>query len=164
MRILTTRWALAAGLILGASAALMVACGGDGDGSPRATATAPPAAQASPSPVAAQPSPTPAAAAPSPTQPAAGGGGTGPIAVTIVDNSFGPGTISARVGQQLQLNVTNAGQFPHSFTIDGVVDTGQLSQGQSRQLSFTPTQAGTLTFYCTVHGRAVMSGTVNVSQ
>lgn len=159
MRILTTRRALVAVIVLAASATVVIACGGDGDDSPRATATAPPAAQASPSPAAAAPSP-----APSPAQPAPGGAGTGPIAVTIVDNSYGPGTISARVGQQLQLNVTNAGQFPHSFTIDGVVDTGQLSQGQSRQLSFTPTQAGTLTFYCTVHGRAVMSGTVNVTQ
>jgi plastocyanin len=61
------------------------------------------------------------------------------------------------------VNVKNDGQRPHSFTIDGVVDTGRLDAGQSKTVEFTPSSAGSLAFYCTIHTAAVMSGTVTVS-
>jgi plastocyanin len=38
-----------------------------------------------------------------------------------------------------------------------------VEKGQSKSVSFTPTQAGSLTFFCTVHGQAAMSGTLTVN-
>jgi plastocyanin len=147
-------WALAIISILALGTLALSACGGDNDNdqpaaatTPAPTPTQPPAASPTPQ-VAA--SPTPAAEA-------------GPTAVTMADFSYAPATISARVGQQVALNVTNAGALPHTFTIDNVVDSGTISAGQNRTVQFTPTQAGSLTFYCTIHGRATMSGTVNVT-
>ena len=83
--------------------------------------------------------------------------------VATLDNSFNPATSSARAGQKVTVNVKNDGQRPHSFTIDGVVDTGRLDAGQSKTVEFTPSSAGSLAFYCTIHTAAVMSGTLTVS-
>jgi len=66
-------------------------------------------------------------------------------------------------GQAITLNVSNGGQFPHTFTITGVADSGTLSAGTSKPVTFTPSQAGTLTFFCMIHGQATMSGTITVS-
>ena len=82
--------------------------------------------------------------------------------VTTLDNSFNPATGSVRAGQKVTVNVKNDGQRPHTFTIDGVVDSGRLDAGQSKTVEFTPSSAGSLAFYCTIHTAAVMSGTLTV--
>jgi plastocyanin len=89
-----------------------------------------------------------------------GGGGT---EVEMVDFGYEPRTLTARTGQAVSLNVVNEGDQPHTFTIAGLVDSGRVEAGQSKSVSFTPTQAGTLTFFCTIHGQASMSGTVTVN-
>jgi plastocyanin len=86
-----------------------------------------------------------------------------PTAMSFMDNSFSPNTLTARAGQLLQINLKNDGQRPHTFTIDGVVDSGRLESGATGSVQFTPSQAGTLTYYCTVHGRDRMNGTLTVS-
>jgi plastocyanin len=118
-----------------------VACGGDSDDD---SSSPPPT-------VAAQPT-------------AAGGqsGGSANTRVTMVDFAYSPTTLTARVGQQVSLDVVNNGQAPHTFTITGVVDSGTINSGQTRVVSFTPSQAGTLQFICVIHGAAAMSGTVTV--
>ena len=83
--------------------------------------------------------------------------------VATLDNSYSPATGSVRAGQKVTVNVKNDGQRPHSFTIDGVVDTGRLDAGMSKTVEFTPSSAGSLAFYCTIHTAAVMSGTLTVS-
>lgn len=83
--------------------------------------------------------------------------------VATLDNSYNPATASARAGQKVTVNVKNDGQRPHTFTIDGVVDSGRLNGGESKTVEFTPSSSGALTFYCTIHTQAVMSGTLNVS-
>jgi plastocyanin len=115
----------------------------------------------------AAPTQAPAAtSAPAATQPAAAAPTAtpgGPITVTIVDFGYSPVQISARAGQAVSLTVRNSGQFPHTFTIDGVVDTPNVSAGASAPVTFTPAAAGTLTFYCKIHGRTQMSGQVVVT-
>ena len=83
--------------------------------------------------------------------------------VATLDNSFNPATGTARAGQKVTVNVKNDGQRPHTFTIDGVVDSGRLNAGESKTVEFTPSTAGSLAFYCTIHTAAVMSGTLTVS-
>jgi plastocyanin len=91
------------------------------------------------------------------------GGGGGGTEVEMVDFGYEPRTLSARAGQAVSLTVVNEGDQPHTFTIAGLVDSGRVEAGQSKSVSFTPTQAGTLTFFCTIHGQASMSGTVTVN-
>ena len=117
-----------------------------------ATATRPPATATTAPAV----SPTAAAAA---SSPAAGGA----VAVTIANLAYSPANLTARVGQKVTLNVSNRDAVDHTFTIDGVVDSGTIAGGKSAQVEFTPAQTGRLTFYCTVHGRETMSGSVTVS-
>jgi plastocyanin len=143
--------------VLALAAALMVACGGgddddDGGGTTAASPTRPAAAAASP---------TSAPAAASPTAASGGQGGTG-NSVSLGDFSYSPARMTVRAGQPVQLTVSNEGQFPHTFTIDNMVDSGSISGGQSRVVNFTPPAAGMFTYYCTIHGAARMSGQLTV--
>ena len=89
-----------------------------------------------------------------------GGGGTD---VEMRDFSYDPKTLTARAGQAMTLELKNEGEQPHTFTIAGLVDSQRVEKGQSKTITFTPTQAGSLTFFCTVHGQATMSGTLTVN-
>lgn len=84
-------------------------------------------------------------------------------AVTVRDFSFTPNAFSAPRGEVLMVTVTNSGPAPHTFTISGVVDSGSIAPGTSRTVQFTPAQAGSLTFFCTIHGQNVMSGQISVT-
>ena len=83
-------------------------------------------------------------------------------AVQVRDFSYSPAQLSTIVGQPLTINVTNAGPAPHTFTISGVADSGSIAAGQSRSVQLTPSQAGNLIYYCTIHGQGAMSGTLSV--
>jgi plastocyanin len=139
------------------------ACGGDDDedGATTASPTRPAATATTAAAVpttAASPTSAPAA---SPTSPASGGGAT---SMSIVDFGYSPAQLSGRAGQAIRLNVTNQGALDHTFTIDGVVDSESMGPGVGpRALEFTPSQAGTLTYYCTIHGEATMSGRLTVA-
>jgi plastocyanin len=90
----------------------------------------------------------------------ASGGGT---EVKMRDFSYEPKGLTARAGQAVTLELKNEGEQPHTFTIAGLVDSQRVEKGQSKSITFTPTQAGSLTFFCTVHGQATMSGTLSVN-
>jgi len=83
--------------------------------------------------------------------------------VRAVDFAFQPNAFAARAGQTVAVTVSNGGAAQHTFTIDGMADTGLLNPGQSMTVQLTPAQAGNLLFYCRVHGASVMSGQVTVS-
>jgi plastocyanin len=151
-------------------AALMLAAGGviacssndDDSSTPQPTTAAVQPTQAS---TAASPTPQPTTAAAQPTQ--STGSAAAPTTsagtrVSIVDFDYAPAEITAQVGQAITLNVTNNGQAPHTFTITGVTDSGTISPGQSKTVTFTPSAAGSLQFFCTIHGASIMSGKVTV--
>jgi plastocyanin len=143
--------------VIALGAAFLVACGGDDDddganGGTTASPTRPAAAAASP---------TTAPAAASPTAAAGAQGGTGNN-VALADFSYSPARLTVRAGQAAQLTVRNDGQFPHTFTVDNMVDSGSIASGQSKVVNFTPPAAGTFTYYCTIHGAARMSGQLTV--
>jgi LPXTG-motif cell wall-anchored protein len=78
--------------------------------------------------------------------------------VSIGDNFYAPETVTINVGDTVTWN--NDGAADHSATADdGSFDTGVFGGGQSRSETFTT--AGTIPYYCTVHGQA-QSGTVRV--
>ena len=90
-----------------------------------------------------------------------GGGGARASAsatVSVGDNFYSPRSVSIAVGDTVTWN--NNGQVAHTATAeDGSFDTGSFGPGQSRSNTFT--RAGTINYYCTIHGRA-QSGTVRV--
>lgn len=87
----------------------------------------------------------------------------GATRVEMGDFSYMPGALTARPGETIAVMVVNTGNLPHNFTIDGVVESGNLNSRSSKTIEFSVPQASTLTFYCTIHGRATMSGTLTVS-
>jgi plastocyanin len=125
---------LIAALLVGSALAL-AACGDEGG-------SAPDSAGAS----------TPAAATPAPS-----GGKADTVA--IKGFAFAPGTIQAKVGQEITW--TNDDAAPHTVTAKsgGGLDSGTLAQGAS--FSFTPEQAGTIEYFCEIHPSMV--GTIEAS-
>jgi plastocyanin len=78
--------------------------------------------------------------------------------VSVGDNFYAPETVTINVGDTVTWN--NDGAAEHSATADdGSFDTGTFPGGQSRSETFT--SAGTIPYFCTVHGQA-QSGTVRV--
>lgn len=119
-----------------ALAAFLVSCGGDDDNASSGNA---------------------------PTVAPGGAGGGAAQEVRMADFSYSPAGLIARAGQTLNLTVRNTGSQPHTFTITGVVDSGTINPGEQRSVSFTPASAGSLTFFCTIHGRGTMSGQLTVN-
>jgi plastocyanin len=75
----------------------------------------------------------------------------------ISDFKFAPATITVHVGDSITW--TNDGPSPHSATANnGSFDNGVLKKGQSASHTFS--QAGTFTYFCSVH--PFMHGTVVV--
>ncbi len=83
--------------------------------------------------------------------------------VSVTEFSYTPASFNVRAGQPVTVNVSNVGRVNHTFTISGVTDSGAINAGGSKTVTFTPTQAGTLTFFCTIHGANVMSGHITVA-
>jgi len=83
--------------------------------------------------------------------------------IQVRDFAYSPAAITNQVNDPITITVTNAGPAAHTFTITGLADSGSIPAGQTRTVQFTPTQAGDLTFFCTIHGQAVMSGRITVT-
>jgi plastocyanin len=81
---------------------------------------------------------------------------------------FDPATLTARVGQPIQLTLDNsAGQIVHDFDItDGVSQPVKISAqpGQKATGTFTVDKPGTYTYFCAEpgHQQAGMQGTLTV--
>jgi plastocyanin len=95
---------------------------------------------------------------PSPTSSSttrAGAGGS----IQMFDYGYRPSTYSARVGDRVVWN--NDGLAPHTATArDGSFDTGLVAAGARG--SVTLRQAGTFTYFCTIHPQ--MTATIKVAE
>lgn len=97
-----------------------------------------------------------------PQQPT-GPGTSGPTATTsisIIDNGFSPSSNSVTVSQPVTW--TWNGGNPHNVTFDDA-SVGNSSTKTSGGFTRTFDTAGSFTYFCTVHGRSIMSGTVVVN-
>lgn len=126
----------------------LAGCGGSAaTTAPGTAAPAAPAASAAP----AESSGAVAACAPSTD--------AGTVAVSIVDFSFSPAAITAKVGDVITF--TNDGAKPHSATLDeGSCGTDVLAAGGAAGLTFS--KAGTYAFHCAVHAKMV--GTIAITE
>ena len=117
------------------------------------------------------------------------GGTTGPQALTVEakEFTFSPANLEVQAGQPVKLTLQNTGTEEHDFSILEIPLAAQAEEtggaehdmsnmadmpdlhvaamkGQRATLDFTPTQAGTYQFWCTVPGHkdAGMTGTLVV--
>ena len=96
-----------------------------------------------------------------------GGGAPEPLNITLKgrDIKFDITTLTAKAGQTINVTYINEGALDHTFLIDGLVTEQKIAAGQTTTFSFTPTSAGTYTYYCNVagHKEAGMIGTLTVN-
>lgn len=92
-----------------------------------------------------------------PTSPAAPGGAN---AVTVGNNFFQPAALSVAAGATVTWTWAQ-GDVSHNVTFDDAGPSSPTQSAGSFQRTFTG--AGTFTYHCTIHGAAVMHGTVTVT-
>lgn len=81
--------------------------------------------------------------------------------VTVGDNFFQPASLTiARTNGVAEVTWNWEGSNPHNVTFDAGPPHSVTQTSGTFNRSFSG--AGAFTYICTVHGRAVMSGTVNV--
>jgi plastocyanin len=84
-----------------------------------------------------------------------------PGSVTVGDNFFDPASVTVvREGGPVEVVWSWTGSNPHNVTFDAGPPNSETQTSGSFSRSFA--DAGAFTYLCTVHGRAVMSGTVTV--
>jgi plastocyanin len=84
-----------------------------------------------------------------------------PGGVTVRDNFYQPAAVTVtRVGGVAEVSWSWAGSNLHNVTFDAGPPNSATQTSGSFSRSFS--ESGAFTYFCTVHGRAVMSGTVNV--
>ena len=91
-----------------------------------------------------------------------------PVAYTVIATEFAlsPSTLSAKIGQEVIVTFINNGQYNHNFVIDELdVESDTVASGESTEVTFTPNEAGTYTYICSIsgHNEAGMHGTLTVS-
>lgn len=94
--------------------------------------------------------------------------GTQTVTLNALDTfKYDPNTITGKVGQPIRVVINNKGVLEHSFVIDQFsVKLEHIQAGTTGEVTFTPTAAGTYTFYCDTpgHKEAGMTGTLTVTQ
>jgi plastocyanin len=88
-----------------------------------------------------------------------GGGGGGASSLTMVDNAFEPADLTVASGTELQLS--NEGQAPHTFTVQGDGIDEEVEAGQSSSVTID-LEAGDYDFICEFHEAQGMTGTLTV--
>lgn len=88
----------------------------------------------------------------------------------VVDSfefGYSSSALTAKVGQTVNVTLTNSGSGSHNFVIDALgVNSGIISSGESVSFSFTPQEAGSFEFYCSIgsHKAMGMVGTLTVAE
>jgi nitrite reductase (NO-forming) len=82
------------------------------------------------------------------------------ISLEALDNSFSVDELSLRVGEVVELTLSNSGSNPHTFTSSALgVDTGTVAAGESATVTFTvPDEPAE--FFCSLHGPGGMTGVI----
>jgi plastocyanin len=80
-----------------------------------------------------------------------GAAGPGAVRVLMQDNTFQPQVLEVRAGSPVTIEVRNAGDKSHNFTIEGLhVSTGAMHHGDVKTVTLTAPKGAT-EFSCTWH-------------
>lgn len=81
----------------------------------------------------------------------AGDGGAGAIELAAVDNEFETTELEVPAGQSIEVEFTNEGKNPHTFTSGELdFDTGIVDPGDTVTVTFEAPE-GPTEFVCTIH-------------
>lgn len=86
----------------------------------------------------------------------------GPTGPDGTDYVFTPETFTVPAGQEFTVRLVNVGTQAHRFRIGAIVDSNPIAVGESKVVSFTLTEPGTVQFFCPIYGPQAMSGEVTV--
>ncbi|HEY3115784.1 MAG TPA: cupredoxin domain-containing protein [Chloroflexota bacterium] len=83
-----------------------------------------------------------------------GGSGGGGLPVTASDYKFEPANLTVKAGQAAQVTVRNTAGQVHDWTVQGLDKpvAVTVSPGQTQNISFTPSKAGTYKIVCVQPG------------
>jgi nitrosocyanin len=80
------------------------------------------------------------------------------------DFMFEPATMTATAGKPVTVTIKNEGQAEHNFSIESLKVNKDVEKGESQTVTFTPTQSGTVQFFCEYHKNSHgMMGSLNVT-
>lgn len=91
-----------------------------------------------------------------------------PLSVVLEGSEFqfNTPTVTIQVGQPITLRFENKGVIDHALAVDEWnLEMEVMRPGESAELTFTPKETGTFSFYCAVpgHTAAGMTGTLRVT-
>jgi plastocyanin len=86
----------------------------------------------------------------------------GPTGPDGTDYLFTPETFTVPAGQEFTVRLINVGTQGHRFRISNVIDSNPMAVGESKVVSFTLTEPGTVEFFCPIYGPQAMSGSITV--
>ncbi len=93
-----------------------------------------------------------------------GQAGASTINLTARDFAFSPTTITATAGKPVTVTIKNDGQAEHNFSITSLNVNKDIEKGESQTVTFTPTQSGSIQFFCEYHKNSHgMVGTLTVT-
>ena len=87
------------------------------------------------------------------------------VTVSVKEFTYTPSTISLKKGESAKIALVNNGTTAHNLTIEGLnLATKTINPGESDDISFTPSAAGTYTFFCSVdsHRDLGLTGTLTI--
>ena len=82
--------------------------------------------------------------------------------ITIVDNGFISNHVQVFPDQQVVWNWTGANSHSVTFDTPGIEPSPTMNVGQISRRFETFTSGDVITYYCSVHGREVMSGIIAI--
>ena len=90
---------------------------------------------------------------------AGGGDATSASTVSMVDNAYEPAALTVDAGASLE--ITNDGEAPHTFTVEGADINEDLESGATSAVTVN-LEPGEYTVFCEYHRSAGMEGTLTV--
>lgn len=93
--------------------------------------------------------------------------GTQTVTLEATEFAFQPKTLRVKKGQTVTLTLKNMGKMPHDWVVDELgARTKVIASGDMDTIEFTPQQAGTFEYYCSVglHRANGMVGKITVTE
>ncbi len=92
------------------------------------------------------------------------GSQTSEVAINLQEMRFNQNDIQVQAGEPVTLYLSNKDGYAHAFDLDEFDIHLQLAAKENAEITFTPTQSGHFTFYCSSpgHQAAGMEGSITV--
>ena len=88
------------------------------------------------------------------------------VTLPALDIKWDTSNIDASVGQTITITIANEGMLDHNLVIQDLSVDVDIAAGNTEEVTFMVSEAGTMVFMCNVpgHFEAGMAGTITVSE